>query len=251
MGKGKHFISFTTFALICSLRCKMQERHIQWLAEALLQSDHLCIVSLWYIHFNVTFSCSVCLPRGVFVQDLCLTFMSQNKTKNNKRWVFACQQSRHPPFPVVSSYTFHCCKLKIAESYPLSWEPQEATGSFWMSPPGHSSAGEFISISACSASRVWARRIWKYLGGQTQIIILNLCQLWFWKINPFQYWVASGKLFIVNNLFCISRQLHCLHMPQEFGSVCDMGITIEFLILSLIKSAFCFGGSLYSKDCIF
>lgn len=39
-----------------------------------------------------------------------------------------------------------------------------------------------------------------------------------------------------------SRQLHCPHMPQLFASICDMAAAIGFLILSLLKSAFCFGG---------
>lgn len=44
----------------------------------------------------------------------------------------------------------------------------------------------------------------------------------------------------------ISKWLLCPHMPQLFTSICDVGATIGFLILSLIKSTFCVGGTLCS-----
>ena len=50
---------------------------------------------------------------------------------------------------------------------------------------------------------VWAKRVWKYLGGQMHHynIILTNCQLWFGKMNPFQFWEDSEKLLIVSNYF--------------------------------------------------
>lgn len=124
--------------------------------------------------------------------------MSHTKVKNEILY------ANSPDLPLYKWYLL-ICSMAVSEKW-------QSLNSLSLGSPESYKATLNVPTRVCISRRaykyqdifsyhVWARMIWKYLGGQMQCynIILNICPLWFGKINPFQFWAASEKLFIVNN----------------------------------------------------
>lgn len=85
-----------------------------------------------------------------------------------------------------------------------------------------------------------ARRIWKHVGGQMHDAVLEPCQVWLGKMNPFQLWVASGKLFTVSNYseapayLGSHRVLTCLSSLPVFATWVSQSCAYYLVSLNLL-----------------
>lgn len=71
-----------------------------------------------------------------------------------------------------------------------------------------------------------------------------------WENNSFAVLSGFSKAVYCEQLFWgsrVSRQLHHPHKSQLLAGICDMGVRVGLLILSLIKSAFCFEVTVFIK----